>query len=83
MRTQKAITFVLILQLIILAGQWLGTPRTLATADAQVTDPGRDRLQIIDALRGIDTKMDRLNELLASGKLQVRVAAADEAKGSR
>lgn len=82
MRRPNWIAVVVLLQLVIVAGQWLGSPRTLSVAEAQITDPGRDRMQMLDVLRGIDAKLEKMNDLLASGKLQVRTTAADEGKGA-
>src|SRR3954471_20316523 len=81
MRTSKLLGVVIALQALILAGQWLGSPSYLTSANAQVTDPGRDRIQMIDEMRAVNAKLDKLVEILGSGNLQVKEAAADEPKG--
>jgi len=82
MRTTKLLGVVIVLQLLILAGQWLGSPSYLTSAQAQLaTDPGRDRLQLIDEMRAVNAKLDKMVEILGSGNLQVKVSPADEPKG--
>lgn len=79
----RLMTVVLILQGVILLGQWLGTPRVLPTAQAQIPDAGSQRLHMIDELKTLNGKMDKLIGLLESGKLEVRVVPADENKAGR
>ncbi|HEY7115409.1 MAG TPA: hypothetical protein VH475_02420 [Tepidisphaeraceae bacterium] len=81
MKTTKLLTIVVILQALILVGQWLGAPAVVAPAQAQVPDAGGQRLEIIKELQTLNGKMDRLVGLLESGKLEVRVA--DDNKGRR
>ena len=78
MRTTRVWGVLILLQLMILAGQWLGNPSVVTPAQAQPLDPGRDRLQMIDELKSINAKLDNLNALLQGGNLQVRVANPDE-----
>jgi outer membrane murein-binding lipoprotein Lpp len=76
MKTTKLLGIVVVLQSLILIGQWtqgLGQP-----AHAQAIDPGAQRLQIRDELQTLNGKMDRLLSILESGKLQVQVAKPDE-----
>lgn len=82
MRNSRLLVVVVFLQLLILFGQWLSAPGYLPSAQAQVTDPGRDRLQMIDELRSINVKLDKLIQILGSGELQVRVIQPDETKGN-
>jgi len=77
----RLLTVVIVLQGMILAGQWLGNPSYLSSANAQVTDPGRDRQQLIDEVRKTNDKLDKLAGILSSGNLQVRVVQPDENKG--
>jgi hypothetical protein len=66
----------------ILAGQWLGAPSYVNSAQAQLsTDPGRDRMQMIDQLKSMDSKLDKLVSILSSGELQVKVVQPDDNKG--
>jgi hypothetical protein len=45
------------------------------------TDPGRDRMQMIDQLKSMDSKLDKLVSILSSGELQVKVVQPDDNKG--
>ena len=77
----RLLTVVIVLQGMILAGQWLGNGSYLSSANAQVTDPGRDRQQLIDEVRKTNEKLDKLAGILSSGNLQVRVVQPDENRG--
>jgi hypothetical protein len=77
----RLLTIVIVLQGMILAGQWLGSGHGyLTSAQAQVTDPGRDRMQLLDEMRKTNDKLDKLMEILRSGDLQVRVIQPDDNK---
>ena len=77
MRTNRLLAVVVVLQGLLLAGQWLGNPALVSTAQAQ-PDPNRDRWLMIDELKAMNTKMDRLIGILEGGNLQVRAASPDE-----
>jgi hypothetical protein len=77
------LTIVVILQGLILAGQWLGAPSVVAPAHAQIPDAGGQRNEIIAEIRALNAKVEKLSAFLESGKLEVRVAAADENKAGR
>ena len=81
MRTSKLLGVIIVLQVLTLGGQWLGSPSYVTPANAQVTDPGRDRMQMIDQLKSIDAKLDKMVSILGSGNLQVKVVQPDESKG--
>lgn len=53
-----------------------------SVAVAQIPDQGAQLAQLIDESKALNTKMDRLLQLLEGGKLEVRVKA-DEAKPAR
>ncbi len=78
MNQSRILGIILVLQGLILLGQWT-TP--LATVSAQISDPGAQRNAQLDELKAMNLKMDKLLDLLAGGKLQVRVVNADEDKG--
>jgi hypothetical protein len=68
------------LQGLTLAGVWSGNGGgLLPAAQAQVLDPAARQLQMLDAQRETNVKLDRIAELL-KGELQVRVVKPDEAK---
>ena len=73
MKTTKLLTVVVILQGLILMGQWLGAPSVLSPAQAQIPDAGGQRVQMIRELEALNAKTDKMLSLLDSGKLQVRV----------
>lgn len=79
MNTARILVVIVVLQGLILMGQWTGSG-PLAPAQAQVPDAGAQRIQMIEELRRLNGKMDVLVEKLESGKLQVRVEAAAEKK---
>lgn len=79
MNTARILIVIVVLQTLILLGQWTGSG-PLSTVHAQVPDAGAQRIAIIDELKRLNAKMDALVEKLDSGKLQVRVEAAPEAK---
>lgn len=83
MKNVKILTVIVVLQALILAGQWLGAPSVVSPAQAQIPDAGGQRLEIISHLKSMNEKMDRLIGIMESGKLEVRVAGADDNKGRR
>ena len=83
MKSAKLLTVVVVLQALILVGQWLGSPSLVSPAQAQIPAAGGQRQEIISLLKGTNDKLDRLIGILESGKLEVRVAGADENKAGR
>lgn len=70
--TQKLLTAVLCLQVLTLLGLWTGQPRT-ATVQAAIPDPGAQREAQVEQAKKTNEKLDRLYDLLSSGKLTVKV----------
>ncbi len=72
---------IVVMQALILLGQWTG-PATLMSpahaADAQVSNPGERQLAMLDELRGVNTKLDKLLSMLAGGEVQVKVVRSDD-----
>ena len=83
MRATRVWGVLIALQVMILAGQWLGNPALTPSAQGQPLDPGRDRMQMIDELKSMNSKLDRLVALLERGDLQVKVANSDEKKAEK
>jgi hypothetical protein len=83
MKNAKMLTVVIVLQALILVGQWLGAPAMVTPAQAQIPDAGGQRLEIISLLKGTNDKLDRLIGILDSGKLEVKVVGADENKAGK
>jgi hypothetical protein len=75
--TQKLLTAVLCMQVLTLLGLWTGQPRA-ATAHAAIPDPGAQREAQVEQQRKTNEKLDRLIELLSSGKLKVQVESAEK-----
>lgn len=94
MNTSKLLTVVIGLQVVSLAGQYLGQPAIVAPAQAQMPDAGAQRAVMIDELKGIRAdlkalnasaaatsgRVDKIVAILDSGKLQVHSASPDENK---
>ena len=80
MKTNRLLATVIILQGLILIGQWTGSGY-LTSAQAQVPDPANRQLQMVEALKSIDTKLDTMVTLLQGGDLQVKVANTEDKKG--
>jgi hypothetical protein len=77
MKTAKYLGVIIVLQVLILAGQWVG-PTFSSRAMADLPDPGSQRTETIDQLKSVNEKLDKLMDYLQSGDLQVRVKAPDE-----
>jgi hypothetical protein len=80
MKTHKLLAVVVVLQGIILLGQWTGSGY-LTSAAAQIPDPANRQMQMVDELKSVNGKLDTLIDLLKGGDLQVKVAKSDENKG--
>jgi hypothetical protein len=87
MKTSKLLVVVIVLQSLLLISQWsqsgsrTGMSGLLeSTAYGQIPDAGGQRQQIIDELKTLNGKMDRMTETLRNGDVQVRVAKPDEKK---
>ena len=80
MKTNKLLAGVLVLQGVILIGQWTGTGY-LTSAQAQIPDPANRQMQMVDELKELNTKMDKLVGILEGGDLHVKVAKSDDEKG--
>ena len=81
MKTSKLLVAVIILQGLILVGQWTGGHDYLTTARAQLPDPANRQLQMIDELKEANQKLDKIVSVLDGGTLQVKVAKTDDGKG--
>ena len=78
MKTAKLLTVVIFLQGLILVGQWLGNPSFVSAAAAQIPDAGGQRLQLIDELKSLNAKVEKMSAFLESGKLEVKVVVTDD-----
>ncbi|QOV90231.1 hypothetical protein [Humisphaera borealis] len=73
--TQKLLTAVVVLQGMLLAGQWLGSSPAMAAKSGELNlpDPGARQLQMIEELKALNGKVDKLHAALTSGQLRVKV----------
>lgn len=71
---QKLLTGVIALQALIIAGQWFGQPAAYGRGEVNIPDPGARQLQMIDELKSLNAKVDRLSAALMGGELTVKVA---------
>ena len=77
MKMSKLLIAVIVLQTLILVSQWTGQS-PVTPAYGQIPDAGGQRQQIIDELKTLNGKMDRMTETLKSGEVQVRVPKDDK-----
>jgi hypothetical protein len=81
MKTTKLLAVIVVLQGLILIGQWTGGPSlSKAFAGADVPDPASRQMQMVDELKTMNNKLDKLIGLMEGGNLQVKVVNADEKK---
>ena len=80
MNSNRLLTIIVVLQALTLAGQWLEGPRMLPAAQAQTINSAADRQAIIDELKNVNSKLDRLVSVLESGNVQMKVVQSDQHK---
>jgi len=83
MKTNRLLIVIVVLQALTLAGQWLEGPKVLPTAQAQNFNPTADRQEMIDQMKGVNSKLDRMVSVLEGGNLQVKVVQAEDAKKNK
>ena len=81
MKTGKLLAIVIVLQGLILMGQWTGSSY-LTSAHAQLPDPANRQMQMVDELKALNEKMNQVIAILKDGEVQVKVAKPDESKGA-
>jgi hypothetical protein len=75
----RLLVTVVVLQGLILFSQWNGSG-PVTPAYAQIPDAGAQRREIIEEMKSLNAKVDKLMELLESGKLQVKATLPEEKK---
>ena len=81
MKSSKILGFVLVMQVVIVIGQWAGQPAARsAKADVNIPNPGERQLAMLDELRTLNGKMDRLLSVVQSGDMKVEVTKVDRSK---
>src|SRR5439155_18053777 len=83
MKSTKLLVVIAVMQGLILAGQWLGQASLVAPAQAQVPDAGAQRERLIDEVKNVSSKLDRLVTLLESGNVTVKTVSMDGEKKSK
>lgn len=84
MKSNKWLGVMVVMQVVTLGCLFTSQgPGILPSAQAQVMDSGGQRQQMIEELKSVNTKLDRLLTLLESGKLQVSTDTPDERKDER
>ena len=84
MNTNRLLAAVLVLQVVTLAGQWGGKPAYVSDARADLPpDPGAQRVAQTEALKSIDSKLERLIGLLDGGRLKVEVTNLPKENGKK
>jgi hypothetical protein len=79
---KRLLIFVLVLQVLVLVSQLTG-PGSATPAWAQIPDAGAQRNAVIEELRTLNGKMDKLMEMLESGKIQVKATLPDDKAASK
>ena len=75
MKSSKLLGVVIVLQLMILLGQWTGQPSaSTARADINLPNPSERQLAILDELKVMNGKFDKLLDVLQSGDVQVKMS---------
>jgi hypothetical protein len=80
MKTNKLLAVIVVLQGLVLMGQWTGAGY-LTSAQAQLPDPANRQMQMVEELKGINSKLEQMMDMLKGGDLQVKVAKSDDHKG--
>ncbi len=60
----------------------LGAPRP-AHADVQLPNPSERQMEMIDELKGVNARLDKVLSLMESGEFQVKVVKTDDAAAPR
>ena len=79
MNSTKLLVVIAGLQVLTVAGQWLGQGTSvLPAAQAQIPDAGGQRAEMIDQMKATNARLDKLIGLLESGNVQVKTLPATE-----
>jgi hypothetical protein len=82
MKTSKLLTVIIVLQSLLVAALWTSPANSanVARADINIPNPGERQIAMLDELKGINAKMDKVLGVLQGGDLQVKVAKQDDSK---
>ena len=77
MRANRMLIGVVVIQGLLLLGQWAGRDSTAHAkpeiGGGSLPDPGARQLQMIEELKGVNAKLDRLLTMAQNGEVQVKV----------
>lgn len=77
---EKCLGTVIVAQGLVLLAQFTGVGApTPAHADVQLTNPSERQMEMIDELKGVNARLDKLLSLMESGEFQVKVSKSDDA----
>lgn len=77
--TQKLLTGVLVLQGLLLGGQFMSQPSaSQARGEVSLSNPSERQLQMVEELKTLNAKMDKLTAMLAAGEVTVKVAKEEK-----
>ena len=71
--TNKFLVAIIVLQGLLLLGQWTGQTGTAHAKIENLPDPGARQIQMVDELKSVNAKLDRLITVVQSGDVQVKV----------
>ena len=77
MKTEKLLGIMIVMQGMILVGQWAGPVGSPRVAQAEAFNPSERQLAILDEAKQTNSKLDKLITLLQSGDVTVKVAKDD------
>ena len=82
MKSSKLLGVVIVLQGLILVSQWAGQPSAgTARADVTLPNPGERQLAIVEELKNVNSKLDKIYSALSGGDMTVKaVVVKDENK---
>jgi hypothetical protein len=76
----KLLGTIIVAQGLVILAQFtgVGAPRP-AHADLQLPNPSEKQIVMIDELKGVNDRLDKILSLMQGGEFQVRVAKSDDA----
>jgi len=79
MKIEKMLGIVIVLQCLILLGQWTGLPAN-SSAHADIMNPGERQLALLEEAKQTNAKLERMLGVLTGGEMTVKVAKDEEKK---
>ncbi len=79
--TNKFLVAIIAIQGMLLVGQWSGRPNAAHAKGidtANLPDPGARQIQMIDELKAMNAKLERLSALVQSGEVTVKVKQQEQ-----